>query len=275
MHCWSKEMTIRTRPPIAVDEFHDLVSKIKNGNSRHIDGKILSCLIELAFHCALKKKELINLRIGDVVDNDGQIRDGIERTKGRVHLSDNAKRVIQETLVHLAKVESYRTDLDSPLFPDKDGGKYSNRKLSRHIERYVGKHSESTLEKIRQAGICRFYESLKAQLTADQKLKATEEFADLFEKQVLGIIEGKIQPAGRPKTLEHEDLLDWLRNKRNLSENELWDVVLQAEAYDSTESDSLTAFQETFFRAVDGNSNLSEDTKSQLKKNFIQSLPGA
>ena len=266
-------MAIRTRPPMSLDDIGNLISEIENDGSSHTDGKILSRLIKLTFHSTLKKMELINLSIRDVADDNGRIRDVIQRTKGGVHLSGEAKKVIRDTLKNLTREKNYQITPDSPLFPDTSGARYSDRKLSRHIEKYVGKHSKRTLEKIKQTGICRYYESVEAQLTDKQRLKATAEFADLSEKQVLGIIKGKIQPEGKRKPLVGEDPIDKLNKRDQWSELDLGDVILNLETFDPGDQDRNTAFKEAFGSAVDRSRALSDEQKRLFKDSFLQSFP--
>jgi len=55
-----------------------------------------------------------------------------------------------------------------------------------------------SLEKIRQAGICRHYEQLKDRgLSPKECLEKTADFAKISERQAKGILTGNIQPTGK------------------------------------------------------------------------------
>jgi uncharacterized protein YfkK (UPF0435 family) len=56
----------------------------------------------------------------------------------------------------------------------------------------------SSLEKIRQAGVCKHYEQLKNKgLSPGECLAKTAEFARISEKQTKGILTGNVQPTGK------------------------------------------------------------------------------
>jgi hypothetical protein len=58
--------------------------------------------------------------------------------------------------------------------------------------------TDISLEKIRQAGICRHYEQLRDQgLSAKECLEITAEFARISERQAKGILTGNIQITGK------------------------------------------------------------------------------
>ena len=68
--------------------------------------------------------------------------------------------------------------------------------------------TDISLEKIRQAGICRHYEQLRGRgLSPEECLEKTAEFARISEKQAKGILTGNIQITGK-KTISVSDYLE-------------------------------------------------------------------
>jgi hypothetical protein len=92
----------------------------------------------------------------------------------------------------------YIRDRTSPVFPQKGGNKYEHRKLQYHLKKYLA--SRVGLEKIRQAGICRYYNELVPEGKIPREcLKRTSEFARDSWRHTKDILTGQIQPSGRKK----------------------------------------------------------------------------
>ncbi|MCF8719813.1 tyrosine-type recombinase/integrase [Nitrospina gracilis] len=120
-------------------ENHELrrILKIQKDNPKH--GLRNSCLVVMSLYLGLRVSELANLRIGDVVTEDGQIKGSVdlkkENTKG------NKSRPIY--LVHPEVIQVLRKYLDQrkerernlnpdrPLFKSQKGDGFSPRSLQR------------------------------------------------------------------------------------------------------------------------------------------------
>jgi integrase len=167
-----------------------------------VDGMILSNLLKLCNICALRKNELIDLRIKDVLDDRKDIRDRIKvRGADEVLVEPKAAYLIEDHLAYL-KHKRYRTSRLSPFFPDRKGEKYSPRKLQYDLDRFLkdnGDYEKITLEKVRQSGICNFYDDQKAMgLSAVECLRQTANFARVDTVyHVKRILTGSTQPGRR------------------------------------------------------------------------------
>jgi hypothetical protein len=148
----------------------------------------------------LGKNELINLRVGDVLDHKKNIRDKIKlRGAGKVLVMEETARLIEDHFTYL-KQKRYRTNRFASFFPDRKNGKYSPRKLQYDLDRFLkgDDHKKITLEKVRQSGICKFYDEQKAMgLSALECLSQTASFARVKTiYHVKRILTGSIQQPG-------------------------------------------------------------------------------
>lgn len=153
---------LTTQPPISSFILNLKIEQMEKNQS--VDGIILSNLLKLCNICALKKNELIDLRIKDVLDARKDIRDRIKvRGADEVLVEDKHAYLIKNHIEYIDD-KRYRTSRFSPFFPDRKGEKYSPRKLQYDLDRFLKDdvHEKITLEKVRQAGICKFYDDQKA-----------------------------------------------------------------------------------------------------------------
>ena len=139
-----------------------------------INGKVLLCLMKLAYFCGLKKRELIALRIKDVQMRDGGILHEVPLKNGNIALKEDVKILLREHIQHL-KMSGYQVSRNSPLFPRKliknptrgfkraSDWRYNERTLQRDLRRLRQKiPSINVLDSLRWAGIFHYYESLKS-----------------------------------------------------------------------------------------------------------------
>ena len=231
---------LTTQPPISSFILNLKIEQMEKNQTPSVDGIILSNLLKLCNICALRKNELIDLRIKDVLDDRKDIRDRIKvRGAKKVLVEPEAANLIEDHLAYL-KHKRYRTSRLSPFFPDRKGEKYSPRKLQYDLDRFLKDdvHEKITLEKVRQAGICKFYDEQKAiSVPAIVCLKETADFARVDTVyHVKGILTGSTQPGGsiqpfdrkrhdieyfRSMTRKHLYALhDSIENSSNLSEAE-------------------------------------------------------
>jgi hypothetical protein len=107
------------------------------------------------------------------------------------------------------------------------------------------------LEKIRQAGICRHYEQLRDQgLSPRECLKETADFARISERHAYGILTDQKQPTGRKTSSVSEYLgkIEEAAIKSNKAENQKGDQIF-----------------EEISREIQNDPNLNEEEKRALK----------
>lgn len=190
---------IKTKSPVSKEQIDALVSKLQTKKSAVADGLVLANLIRVCFECALKRNELIDLRIEDVSDG-GVIKNVIRVGDKEYKITNSAKNILQSHL-HLLKSRHYQLYQFRPLFPSKRGHKYSEKNLVNHLKKYFESEINNlTLENIRQAGICHYYDfvSQNKMKTDDECLEYTKDFSR-FEslRHTKNVLEDKIQPAGK------------------------------------------------------------------------------
>ena len=188
--------------PYSGQEVFAIFNAVEQYKKTGIDGKVLSVLLQVAYWCALKKGELLALRIKDVFDVDG-------KPLKQINVPDELNSALKKYWKYLESFPKYKTGRLSPLFPDpRIGTSYNDRKFNRHIKKLCREHRNISIikiEKLRQAGICSHYESLKESGYApDDCLQKTVRFARCSEKQTIGILTDKIQPGG-----QHRIRPDW------------------------------------------------------------------
>jgi len=114
--------------------------EIEKFNTTTIDGKVIANMLRFVEKCpGFKQKELIELRIQDIKNQNGGFVDSIQvvrsRRTGRVYISSNdVKNFLQEHLEYLLTNYNGIRD-DHPLFPTKRRLKYSDRKLKYDFEK--------------------------------------------------------------------------------------------------------------------------------------------
>jgi len=193
---YDDEKYINTRAPYSKNEIDSLFNLVKKYKKFSIDGKVLATLMKLAYFCALKKGELIGLNVKDIRDRSEKIVDELV-IEGEIFIFDSkTKEILVGHLEHLED-NAYKTTRSSPLFSSKNRKRYCERKLNRDMVRIYADNirdlrSRLHLEKIRQAGICHFYESLKSKgIRPLQCIKKTKEFSHCDELNLENILKGK------------------------------------------------------------------------------------
>lgn len=173
---------------LSEDFVSDFFREVENNPPSLINGRVLLCLMKLAYFCGLKKSELINLRIKDTQSLNGEILYELTLKKGNVTLAGNVRSLLQEHIEYL-KNNGYPLSRNSPLFPRKllkrstkgrgvGAQKYNGRTLQRDlikISREIPSHN--VLDSLRWAGIFHYYESLKSQGGSSDFIGETARFA--------------------------------------------------------------------------------------------------
>jgi integrase len=189
---------LSTQPPISSFILNSKIGQMQK--IRTPDGMILSNLLKLCYICALKKNELINLRVRDVLDDKKNIRENIIiGGTGEVEVISRTALLIEAHFTYL-KQKRYRTSRFAPFFPDRKNRKYSPRKLQYDLDQILkgDDHEKITLEKVRQSGICKFYDEQKTVgQSAAECLSQTASFARVKTTyHVKRILTGSIQQPG-------------------------------------------------------------------------------
>jgi hypothetical protein len=172
-----------------------LCNEIKNSDNKNIDKKVLLLAVDLVYYCFLKKSELIDLQLKDVVkDSNGKpIKIEIKNKDNSIKFIIILNNIFGEYLgeyINYLQNNGYNTSETSPVIPhsQKDKGKYRTKTLGRHIKNFG-----VTLEKIRQAGIKNLYKS-------GVNIKDIARRARLTDEHVKAILNDKIQPPGQSLT---------------------------------------------------------------------------
>jgi hypothetical protein len=217
----------QTRPPLSKAMIDTLTGKLERAKISKIDRVVLANLIRTCYELGLKRRQLIDLSIGDVAERgivgkyiqvSGSQTVGSEaREKMGKPLEKGAWRMIQIHLNYL-KEKRYRRYRTSPLFPTREKVRFTESTLAKHLEKALKAINETEdrnaaagygngnnfnadilLDKIRQAGICAYYDRLRAQgLSPSQCLKQTKEFAGIKRVPHLrNLLRGQIQITGK------------------------------------------------------------------------------
>jgi hypothetical protein len=172
---------INPNPEQTEQRILELIRKVRQGSSPAIDGEVLANLLELCHICGLTKKELIYLKIGDVISK-GVLREQIRLGRNE---DPQLRGTIAEHLIekhyHYLKTKGYSRRPNSPLFPTKKSKKfYDPSNLQRHLEKFYREFwGRKCLSSIRQSSICRHYDELKNMgLSPEECLKRTAIFAE-------------------------------------------------------------------------------------------------
>ena len=121
--------------------------------------------------------------------------------------------------------------------------------------------TDISLEKIRQAGICRHYEQLRGQgLSPKECLEKTADFARISERHAKGILTGNIQPTGK-KTSSFSKYLE---------EIEMVEFELPITGNSTTRRN-----YEQICRTIEKDTSLNEEEKQALKSEIDRRIQEA
>ena len=178
---------------------------IKNYNTHFIEGTVISNMLHFVYLCpCFKEEELIELCIGDIQYQDGQIIDvTIKDGNGNIVNEDitdrggiSAKNLIREHIEYLRSQE-YRITGNSALFPGKNREQYNKRTLQRHFEKLREKFRDDDIkiDYERHESIINRYAELKQNKskTITECLEGAAEFGWCDESNVKKILVWKEQ----------------------------------------------------------------------------------
>lgn len=136
---------------------------------RRFDTVVVANIIIFTALLALKRDQVLNVRVRQVMNNNQIIPDPIINIKGQyqyvngpIPLPLEYRRRMQEYLYYLKnKYNNFGPNMY--LFPNKNGKKYNTGKLTRHLEAASTTLDDikMTLGDIRKSGICNYYQFLR------------------------------------------------------------------------------------------------------------------
>jgi integrase len=139
---------------LSENDINDLIKQLKQTKTKFIDGEILGNAIKMIFESGLKKKELSELTINDVLIKNGKI-DGLKlKSGGKLSLNRKARRTLDQHINYLKNNQYPVQDVD-PLFPGYFGDK-GKRQFSRHL-REAQKNNIVDVNDIHRAAVTSFY----------------------------------------------------------------------------------------------------------------------
>ena len=200
-------------------------------------------LIEAAYYLALKSGELIALRLKDVIvagDPGRQLVTEINvrqsttkyRARGRITVPSTAQQIIFEHYKY-ALGQHDNGDLDNPLFHSKNKTTITERQLSRNIAKLqpLVPGVKLTLEKVRQTGICHYYDDQKNKANAvdSRAFRNSVKFSGNSPQETENIIVGSIPAAG---VTQIETLENWLLAQALDIESGKWGSLSKIEVLD-------------------------------------------
>lgn len=184
----------KPRIVLSDNEVQEIFQKAGNFNKKNIDNLMVLMDFKLAYCCALKTNELLSLKIGDVFDNNGEVLSYMSLKDRVMPIPGFLKSELKQYLCHLQK-KGYSTGRNAYLFPIHKVGATKNkarsheagrRKWHRDLHEVAGEYNVH--EKIRQAGIRRYFNQLPQDTDEDHRITKTSEFAGCSEKQVKNIL---------------------------------------------------------------------------------------
>ncbi|MFC1882315.1 ADP-ribosylglycohydrolase family protein [Thermodesulfobacteriota bacterium] len=246
-----------------------LIKRIEADESEHIDSFVLSNLVRMVHLLCLKKGEMLNLKIGDVVDVSGNVVKQIKIGRREMPVSHEVESIINDLLNHLNGNDNYKVDRDSPLFQNKKGSVYTEAARQLRV-----KFIASPLEKIRQNGLKLYYAPLKS-LGRSSQIKEMKKFTGLSDKEIMGIVKNNIPKPGKKREVYEKDsymktVLPRLQNVDDIDFSELLAIPEKLSDFKLDDLEEVGKLKNAYFNAVDGNVALNTDQEGvdeQIKDN--------
>ena len=250
---FSQKCPPQTIKKSAFDEIEYIFSMLDSNDSKHIDGKMLSNMSKIVFFLALKKSEVLNLKICDVVNQSGEVNNEIQVGSNRVAISDNVKQLIIDQLELLKNNDNYGIQVDAFLFQDRNGKQYTES--ARQLRKMFS--IPKAFQILRDAGIIFYHSSLSKRNSEEQRIELTRKFACLdTSKQVQAVINEHKIPAGIKTGIEERLNEIWNYTQKIIRINELFKGYL--EDLKNTSNELITS--------INTNKKISDDLKSVLIK---------
>jgi hypothetical protein len=237
-----------------------IINKIETSDLEHIDSIMLSNLVKLVHHLGLKKGQALKLKIKDVVDSSGNLVKQINIDNRKISVHSEVERLIDGHIDHLKANGSYNTDEESPLFQDKSGAEYSE--AARQLR---DNFNFPTLGKIRQNGFKKYNDSLK-NLSDKDRMDEMIKFTGLSDKQIIGILKGRIQKPGRKKAAYEKDsymdgVIDRLQNESAIDVTEFMAITEKLKEFGLDDMSKVERLKNAYFDAIDRNKTLNKNAE--------------
>jgi hypothetical protein len=189
------------------DETLGLIATVEKFRGPYVDGRVLATALKLVYFTGMRRKEIISLTIGDVLNAKKQIVDEIKSCEKTIDnktfkllLPNNVKAILREYLVYLKK-NGYCIDPLAPVFPQKNGAKYGFKKLREHFNK---NDMRVPFEQVRQAGLHRIYSEPQDSYDIDLRYKRVAEYAREQTKSIKKLF-GYYRKTGTRYSQEDED----------------------------------------------------------------------
>ncbi len=252
-----------------------IINKIETSDLEHIDSIMLSNLVKLVHQLGLNKGQALKLKIKDVVDSSGNLVKQINIDNRKISVHSEVERLIDGHIDHLKANGSYNTDEESPLFQDKSGAEYSE--AARQLR---DNFNFPTLGKIRQNGFKKYNASLK-NLSDKDRMDEMIKFTGLSDKQIIGILKGRIQKPGRKKAAYEKDsymdgVIDRLQNENDIEFSELLAILDKLNKFNLDDMSKVEKLRDAYFEAVDrskalnANANGIDEKKKENSKRILK-----
>lgn len=193
--------------------FLQLIERIRSGSKSSFDGEQLACIAQLVYYCGVLAREIPNLKVGQVVNQDGAIIGYIDGSGARtIHLNDEALAAIERYIAQLRQKLPSFTHIDARLFPS-----YRNTdKLKRDLKRFG-----TTCSSIKEAGYFNFFRNEEGKYTHETQIyewggKQMRVTARQFRAVVTG---SKIGPGMSVDNRSGDELIRLLEEAEHLNKN--------------------------------------------------------
>jgi hypothetical protein len=238
----------------------EIIKKIETSDLEHIDSIMLSNLVKLVHQLGLKKGQALKLKIKDVVDSSGNLVKQINIDNRKISVHPEAERLIDGHIDYIKANGSYNTDEESPLFQNRRGEEYSEaaRQLRKNF-------NSPKFEKIRQGGLKKYDDSLK-HLSDEKRMNEMEKFTGLSPKQISGIINDRMQKAGRKKAPYEKDsymdgIIDRLQNESAIDVTEFMAITEKLKEFGLDDMSKVERLKNAYFDAIDRNKTLNKNAE--------------
>lgn len=217
---------------ISQEDVFELFRRAQVIDSDTVDGVVLLSIMQLVYFCGLKRGEILSLKIKNVTDERGEIRNDINLGKVAMQLPADIRAMLATYIDYLIK-KGYPATKTAWLFPmsRRPGVKQTQdarmRKLHRDMKIISTSGPDNLLEKVRQAGIRNIYDTLPSTTKLEDRIRAASRFARCQEKYLINILESR-KPT--PTPVQPNPLLSLQYRIRKLSSFTGTDAALLEQA---------------------------------------------
>jgi len=136
-------------------QFLQLIERIQTEPKNRFEGSQLTCIAKLVYFCGVLAQEIPKLKVGDVIDKDGEIIRTVESIGARkIYLKGCALETVRHYIAALRQMLPSFMHLKARLFPS-----YRNTdKLKRDLKRY-----DTDCRTIKDAGYSYYYRNEKSE----------------------------------------------------------------------------------------------------------------